>query len=481
MKHISEILKKYHNLNIIIKASIWFTICSFIQKGISIVTMPIFTRLLTTSEYGNYSIYISWLQIFIIFITLNIHKEIFNKGLIEHNEQQDEYMVNQMGLLITLGTIFLILIILFNNIINALTGLTIVLSVFLVFEVISNSIISLWYAKKRFNYEYKKIVIVTILMSILNPIIGLILVNLSNYKVEARIVSNISIPIILSIMLLLIYSKRGNYFSNFRWWKKSILAGIPLVPHYISLVLLNQVDKLMINKFYGSSFAAIYSIAHTAGLLMVLVNEALNNSFVPLLYRKLKSNKSNELKKIIKPLLYIVAIANLFLIWIAPECVNILATSEYKEAIWCIVPIAVSGYCTFIYTLFVDVEIYYNGNGYVTIGSVIAAILNVVLNYIYIPKYGFIAAAYTTLISYFITMVVHYIFMKHMLSKNEKKQDIFDVKEIIMVFILLIIFSIIALVTYKFFFIRYIIIIVMVIIVIYKRNNIIKIFKQMKK
>ena len=68
MSYLKEIVRKYNNLNIVVKASIWFTMCSLIQKGISIITLPIFTRLMSPSEYGNYSIYTSWYNIFLIFL-----------------------------------------------------------------------------------------------------------------------------------------------------------------------------------------------------------------------------------------------------------------------------------------------------------------------------------------------------------------------------------------------------------------------------
>ena len=480
MNYVSKLISKYKSLNIVVKASLWFTICSFIQKGISIITMPIFTRLMSTEEYGRYSIYVSWYNIFIIFMTLNVNRELFNKGLIEHDKNKDEFTTNQMGLLLFLGATFTVLYLLFHNIINSITGLSIFLTSFLILEVISNGIISLWTARKRFSYEYKKIFAVTIILSLLNPIIGIILVLISKYKVEARAISVVIAPFIISIIFLFIFAKRGKLFSNVSWWKKAIFGSIPLLPHYLSLVLLNQSDKLMINKFISSSAAAIYSVAHTAGLLMVLVNEALNNSFVPWAYTKLKQNKSRDIKGMIKPFLYIVLVVNLILIWISPECVKLLAAPEYKEAIYCIVPIAVSVYCTFIYTLFVDVEIYYNGNIFVTIGSILATIINIVLNYIFIPKYGYIAAAYTTLASYFLTMIFHYIFLKVVLKKNNVKQNIFDMKEIFFAFTILSVLSIIALLTFDHYILRYSVILLLFALIILNRKKVVNILKRIK-
>ena len=59
------------------KASMWFLICSFLQKGISMITTPIFTRILTTSEYGQYSVFNAWLQILTPIVCLSLYAGVY--------------------------------------------------------------------------------------------------------------------------------------------------------------------------------------------------------------------------------------------------------------------------------------------------------------------------------------------------------------------------------------------------------------------
>ena len=67
---LSILKSKYNLMPIQVKASFWFLICSFLQKGISVITTPIFTRLLTTSEYGQLNVFNSWLGIITIIVFL---------------------------------------------------------------------------------------------------------------------------------------------------------------------------------------------------------------------------------------------------------------------------------------------------------------------------------------------------------------------------------------------------------------------------
>ena len=381
---IGKAMMHYKNANVAVKASIWFTICSIIQKGISVITMPIFTRLMSTEQYGQYNVFLTWYNILILLVTLNVHTEVFNKGLIEHTNEKDAFTASQAGLLIALAAFWIALYLPFHRFFNHILGLTTVLVLFMIFEILGTALIGLWFARKRFEYDYPKIVKLTISMSVLNPVVGIFAVLITEHKAEAKIIANAIIPIIVSTGILVLFSRKGKLFGNWKWWKPVVIACLPLVPHYLSLVLLNQSDKLMINYFTGPADAAIYSVAHSAGLLMTIINNSINASFVPWAYEKLKNKNGEGIRNISNSLLAIVVMVNVILIWLAPEAIKILAAPQYSEAVWCLVPIAMSVYFFFAYTLFVDVEIYYGANHYIAIASVCAAMLNIILNYIFI-------------------------------------------------------------------------------------------------
>lgn len=76
----NKLIQKYKTLPVQVRASAWFLICSFLQKGISMITTPIFTRLLTTQEYGEFNVFNSWLSIVTVFVTLNLYNGVFTRG-----------------------------------------------------------------------------------------------------------------------------------------------------------------------------------------------------------------------------------------------------------------------------------------------------------------------------------------------------------------------------------------------------------------
>ena len=86
-----KLLNRYRAIPIAAKASIWFIVCSVLQKCISMITLPVFTRLMSTEQYGQFNVYNSWLQIFTIFVTLRLNYAVFNKGMSKFKEDRDGY------------------------------------------------------------------------------------------------------------------------------------------------------------------------------------------------------------------------------------------------------------------------------------------------------------------------------------------------------------------------------------------------------
>ena len=102
-----NITSKYRSLSVQAKAALWFTICSFLQKGISFITVPIFTRLMSTEEYGTYTVYLSWLQILTIMTSLYLFNGVYDNAMAKYEKQRDEYTSAMQGLtLVITGAVF---------------------------------------------------------------------------------------------------------------------------------------------------------------------------------------------------------------------------------------------------------------------------------------------------------------------------------------------------------------------------------------
>ena len=75
-----KLLDKYRQISEPVKASVWFLFCSVLQKGIAMLTTPIFTRIMTDAAYGRFTVYNSWYNIFFAIVTLNLAAGVSYEG-----------------------------------------------------------------------------------------------------------------------------------------------------------------------------------------------------------------------------------------------------------------------------------------------------------------------------------------------------------------------------------------------------------------
>ena len=243
----SNVIIKYKNLSKPVKASLWFIICGFSQKGISLITTPIFTRLLSTSEYGNYSIYNSWYAIISIFATLNLSYGVFMQGLVKFDNDKDIFTSSLQGLTTTAILISGTIYVLFYEFWNKIFNISIILMIAMFIDMFAITAFSFWASRQRVDFKYRNLVAISILNAVATPVIGIFVVIHSVNKVEARILSSIVIDIISFGYLYYKQAKKGKQFYSKRYWRYALAFNIPLIPHYLSTIILGQSDRLLIN------------------------------------------------------------------------------------------------------------------------------------------------------------------------------------------------------------------------------------------
>ena len=114
----NKIIQKYKNSNVAIKAALWFTICNLLQKGITMISMPIFTRLLSTEQYGVLTIYNSWYSIISIIVTLNLAGGVIFNAMTKYEDDKDRFISSMQGLSTLITIIFFVIYICFQNYFN---------------------------------------------------------------------------------------------------------------------------------------------------------------------------------------------------------------------------------------------------------------------------------------------------------------------------------------------------------------------------
>ena len=157
----------------------------------------------------------------------------------------------------------------------------------------------------------------------------------------------------------------------------------------------------------------------------------------------------------------------------APEIMAILAPSSYRGGIYVIPSVAAGVFFTALYSLYMRVELYYKETGFATVATTVAAILNIILNFIFIRMFGFVAAGYTTMTCYAVLALFHYINVR-----KRKYEDVFDNRAFAIISISVIIISVFISILYSWNVVRYIVISLIMLVLFIKRKLIINIIKR---
>ncbi|MCU6708773.1 oligosaccharide flippase family protein [Paenibacillus sp. J5C_2022] len=457
-----------------LQASFWFVIASFLNKGVSMLTTPLYTRLMSPTDYGIVSLYNTWSGVFSVIITLSIAANAFHKGMVKFKDNRDTFISSMIGLTAVLVIIGLIIFKIGEDFFVKFTGLSNDLFYIMFAGLFLNAVLGFWTLKKKFDYDYKMVVGVSLALTIISQIVTYVAIVNANENLALVKIFYSALPgYIVSIIFAIELVGRGKVIFRITYWKFAVLFCFPLLPHYLSNHVLNQIDRIMIANYWGTAETAVYSVAYTLSSLISLLWGATSGVFVPWLYRKVEKNDLVKIKKVVSYSIIVLALASLSLMLLGPEIMSILGPSTYAIGVYAIPPVIAGVYLSILIMIYSNIEMYLNSNLKISIITILGAIINLILNLILIPEYGFVAAAYTTLVSFFIMLCFHRYNLKR-ISENRYFNDVIINSLIVIV----VIFSVIVQFSYEYTFLRVILIIIVLLILVFKRKDILKMINE---
>ena len=475
---------KYMSIPIAAKAAMWFVFCTLLQKCISFITVPIFTRLMPTAEYGLYSTYMSWYSIIVVFCTLNIHTCVYINGVAKakNEKEKDAIAVPLLSLIEVITLVCFIIYTVFHKWLDKIIGLPSVMVYLMFAQILFEAPMNFWTYKQRFEFKYISLVIRTISLVVCNAALGIIFVILSDKnQALARVFSIVVVQAVFGGVFYLYFFKRGKKIFACRNWRHALKVQLPLVPHGLSVTVLSSADRIMISNLVGAAEAGIYSVAYSAGYIMNVLKSSITDSLRPWIYTKIKEKAFDDVRIITKPILLLIMIITFIFIALAPEIISIMAPSQYYEAIYVIPPVAASSFFTFLYNTFSAVSFYFEKTNKIMLASVSGAVMNLVLNAVCIPVFGYIAAGYTTLFCYMFFSFAHYLIMRKLCKDKLNGKSLFDMKFIIILSCVVIAMTVVFNFIYTMMLVRYALVLLLCAVLFLKRESFIKPIRMLRK
>ena len=126
----------------------------------------------------------------------------------------------------------------------------------------------------------------------------------------------------------------------------------------------------------------------------------MENAWSPWVFYTLDSGDKKRIERAGKDYVMVFALLTIGFFCVMPEVTKIMAGSNYWGGISLIIPLTFGNFFVFMYGLPVNIEYYHKKTGFISLGTILAAGLNAVLNYFGIILFGYQVAAYTTFLSY---------------------------------------------------------------------------------
>ncbi|MBE6537641.1 MAG: hypothetical protein E7673_06800 [Ruminococcaceae bacterium] len=337
------------NINVPARSSLFFTITNLACKAAAFLFTPVFTRLLSPLDYGEYSLFSTLLSLSAVLATMEISGGIIMRLFQKERKRHflsilSAWAISVWGAIPITAALWLI---------NKLGGIGMSFTLaypFLFAAVISISLINLFVSRCKFLYSWIPPLITSLMQSVTAPIISIALLRINSFTsaphVTVKIGAVTSVLVITAAYILVLTVKNASLetkegFMNFRdtlkFMRSSVFfllrLALPLFPYYVSIMAISQADKLFISSLIGKSELAKYSVAYSAGVAPTAITSGIMSALSPWIMRRARADEYRQIRKTLDRMTTASVPLIILFLCLAPEFFVLLAPKEYMSAL----------------------------------------------------------------------------------------------------------------------------------------------------
>lgn len=413
--------QRYNELK---KNTLIIAISNIGSKSIAFLLAPIYSHYLDTSQYGVMDLVTTTVSLVTPIICLDIYEATFRYS----NDDTKESKILSSSLVLAIPSVIALLGVLIFFIFNQDHEVILYTSIYLVLNVFCNIL-------EQENRGYRRMRIFAyagIVNSVFLLLFNYVFMIVWKMQLTGWLISFVSAKACEVIYLL--YATKVWKHVAVSSVDKELINGmlkycIPLLPTTTMWWIMNASDRYMLTFFVGASANGIYAVSNKIPSILSAFERIFYQSWQTSAIRSKNNDDYEEFySEIFNKYLTIISIGIMAVMLVSKLIISVLFDAKYITAWYCVMPLllavlvhSLSGNLGTIYVTFKKTK------GALTT-SFWGAVTNIVLNAIFIPIFGMIAAAYTTLIGYFVTLVVRWIdCQKFVKIKIDVKNAIFYV------------------------------------------------------
>ncbi len=449
VKRKTEKRKKGRENYSMLKAASWYTAGNILVKGASFFVMPLFTRLMDTHEYGVYSVYASYLAIFEVVLLLGLSSTV-NIAKYTDGIQFRRYIGTAASIPAVLGAASLLVLNICLSLAGSLLAMGRMLWNCMVITASAAAAAQVIGAELIIEGEYKKYMAYSVLATAGNIILSLLLcftVYRSDDVYMARVLGN-TISALASTAFIISVTKTSLKIQA-EYVKPALLWGIPLLFHTLATVVLTQSDRIMIRYMDSYSAAGIYAIAAAFIMIPAVLETSLSQAWTPWFYERLNRKEYAAVRNLNDKLIVAFMFMTAEFMIVSPDIIYVFTDEKYWDSILSLLPLALSVFGEFLYSIPASVEYYYKKTTCLMTATMITVAANIILNFMLIQFTGYTGAAYATAASKMILFLIHCSF-----AFKADRNPVFHMKTAAGSMVFLVMLCMLLLKIYHLFFLR---------------------------
>jgi O-antigen/teichoic acid export membrane protein len=386
------------------------------MKGLAFISIPIFTRLLVPSDYGVLAIFFSFMGFFSIISGLGIRGSI-TRYYYEERDDFDSFLGSNLILCFGWSILIITIMIFIKPVLLKFFNVPYTLLMLGTGTAFFSIIFQNYMAYLQASKQSKIVVKLNVTMAISILFIGIIItVLLKENRYYGKAIANFFISIIFVLICIKPLLKLSKLHIKKKHIKYSLIFGIPIVFHLLSSRILIDFDRFIINQLVGNKETGLYSFAYNVGMVQNLITLGMLTAWTPIFYGILNKKKFNNIDILALNFAKIIFIVAYGLVLFSHELVIIMADKKYYASMDIIPIIVISYVFFFLYTMYVGYAFYHKKTYLIAVFTIVAGSMNIWLNYLLIPMYGYEVAAWTTLLSFALLFVLHYCNVKFLIK-----------------------------------------------------------------
>ncbi|HNS51957.1 MAG TPA: oligosaccharide flippase family protein [Anaerolineae bacterium] len=185
--------------------------------------------------------------------------------------------------------------------------------------------------------------------------------------------------------------------------RASIAYALPFVPHRLSNWVLNVSDRIVLENLVPLDALGLYTVGYRFGLTLAALLDAVNLAWMPFYYKTAQEEGGREsLARLVTYYVYALLFVTLGTVLLSREVVYLMAAPRYHPSAAVVPPVAMAYGLHGLYLVMVSGPSYVKRTAKIPLYTGVAALVNIAINVLLIPRYGMMVAAWSTLAAFLV-------------------------------------------------------------------------------